>query len=97
MTINYDWYTTNYRHMAVYATLIVKATLYNKPFTFNWSLKNGRLYFSKFLGQFHISPDAGTKYQNPGLSWTIRDVWYVCMYFGLRDMQNMFVKHNCLF
>ena len=22
MTINYDWYTTNYRHAAAYATLI---------------------------------------------------------------------------
>ena len=28
---------TNYPHVAAYATLIVKATLYNKPFTFNWS------------------------------------------------------------
>ena len=34
MTINYDWYTTNYRHAAAYATLIVKATVYNKPFNF---------------------------------------------------------------
>ena len=34
MTIIYDWYTTNYRHVAVYATLIVKVTVYNKPFTF---------------------------------------------------------------
>ena len=39
MTINYDWYTTNYRHAAAYATLIVKATVYNKPFTFNIGLK----------------------------------------------------------
>ena len=37
MTINYDWYTTNYRHTAACATLIVKATVYNKPFRFNWS------------------------------------------------------------
>ena len=29
MTINYDWYTTNYRHAAAYATLIVKATVTN--------------------------------------------------------------------
>ena len=36
MTINYDWYTTNYRQVAAYATLIVKATVYKKPFTFNW-------------------------------------------------------------
>ena len=32
----------------------------------------------KFLGQFHIFWDAETKYQNSGLSWTIRDVWHVC-------------------
>ena len=43
MTINYDWYTTNYRHSAVYATLIVKITVYNKPFTF---LKNQSTIFS---------------------------------------------------
>ena len=36
MTINYDLYTTNYRHVAAYATPIVKTTVYNKPFTFNW-------------------------------------------------------------
>ena len=35
MKITYDWYTTNYQHSAEYATLIVKATVYNKPFTFN--------------------------------------------------------------
>ena len=34
MTISYAWNTTNYRYAAVYATLIVKATVYNKPFTF---------------------------------------------------------------
>ena len=39
MTINYDWYTTNYRHMAAYATLIVKANVCNKPFMFNIGLK----------------------------------------------------------
>ena len=37
MTINYDWYTTNYRHGAAYATLIVKATVYDKPVMFDWS------------------------------------------------------------
>ena len=39
MAINFDWYTSNYRHAAAYATLIeiFKATVYNKPFTFNWS------------------------------------------------------------
>ena len=31
MMINYDWYTTNYRHAAAYATLIVKATVYTNP------------------------------------------------------------------
>ena len=39
MTISYDWYTTHYRHAAAYATLIVKATFYNKLFTFNIGLK----------------------------------------------------------
>ena len=33
MTINYDWYTTNYRHAVAYETLMVKATVYNKAFT----------------------------------------------------------------
>ena len=33
MTINYDWYTTNYWHAVAYATLMVKATVYNKAFT----------------------------------------------------------------
>ena len=37
MTINYDWYTTNYGHTAVYATPIIKATVCNEPYTFNWS------------------------------------------------------------
>ena len=31
MTINYDWYTTNYRHTAAYATLIVKTTVHKNP------------------------------------------------------------------
>ena len=39
MTINYDWYTTNYRHTAAYATFVVKATVYNEPFMFNIGLK----------------------------------------------------------
>ena len=39
MTINYDWYTTNYQHVAAYALLIVKATVYNKPFMLNIGLK----------------------------------------------------------
>ena len=39
MTINYDRYTSNYRHAAAYATLIVEATVYNKPFMFNIDLK----------------------------------------------------------
>ena len=30
-------YNINYWHVAEYATLIVKATVYNKPFTFNLS------------------------------------------------------------
>ena len=79
ITINYDWYTTNYRHAAVYpcATLIVKATVYNKPFTVSWFLKNQLTLFFKFPGQFHNFGDAGTKFQNPGLSWTVRDV--TCM------------------
>ena len=80
MTISYDWYTTNYRHTAVYATLIVKATVYNEPFTFNWSYKKiGRPYFLKFPRQFHIFRDAGTKYRNPGLSRPILDVWHVLL------------------
>ena len=70
MTISCDWFTTNYQQAAVYATLILKVTVYNKPF--NWSKKIGRLYLIKFPGQFHIFRDTGTKYQNPGLSRTIR-------------------------
>ena len=74
MTINnYDWYTTNYRHAAVYA-LTVKVTVYNKPFTFNWFKNNWLNFFFKFPGQFHIFRDAATKYQNPGLSRPIRDI-----------------------
>ena len=74
MTIIYDWHTTNYRPAAVHATLIVQATVYNKPLAFNLSLKNRFTFFFKFPGQFHIFLDAGTKYQNLGLSGTIRDV-----------------------
>ena len=57
MTINYEWYGTNYRHTAVYATLIVKPTVYNKPVTFNWLI-----LFFEFPGQFHFFWDAGTKF-----------------------------------
>ena len=32
-----------------------------------------------FPGQFHTFRDAGTKYQNLGLSETICDVWHVWM------------------
>ena len=84
MTINYDLYPTNYRHAAAYATLIVKATVYNKPFTF---LKNPLTLFFKFPGQFHNFRDAGTKYQNPGLSRTIGDVWHVWSLFTLKHLQ----------
>ena len=54
MTINYDWYTINYRHAAAYATLIVSATVYNKTFTFNIGLKKSvDFVFLKFPGQFN--------------------------------------------
>ena len=66
MTISYDWYTSNYRHAAVYAKLIVKTTIYNKPFTFNWSEKIGGLYFLKFPGQFHVFRNAGYKVSKSG-------------------------------
>ena len=36
MTINYDWYTTNYQHAAVYATPTVMAAVDKKPITFKW-------------------------------------------------------------
>ena len=64
MTINYDWYTTYYRIAAVHATLIVKATVDNKPF--NFVLKNRLILFFKLPAQFHIFQNAGTKYQNLG-------------------------------
>ena len=41
-------------------------------------LKNQLTLFFKFPGQFHNLRDAGTKYENPGLSRTVRDVWHVC-------------------
>ena len=79
MTINYDWYNTNYRHAAAYATLIVKATFITNPSPSIGLKKSANDFiFLKFPGQFHIFRDAGTKYQNQGLSWTIRDVWHVC-------------------
>ena len=58
MTINYDWYTTNYRHAAVYATLIVKVTVYNKPFTF---LKNRSTLFLKISGTISYFPERTDK------------------------------------
>ena len=39
MTIIYGEYITYYQHTVVYATLFVKATVDNKPFTFDWSQK----------------------------------------------------------
>ena len=45
MTINYDWYTTNYWHAAVFATLIVKAT-HPSP---SIGLKKSVDYFLKFV------------------------------------------------
>ena len=35
MMINYDWYTTNYWHMAVYATLRGMVIVDSKPFDFD--------------------------------------------------------------
>ena len=74
MTITYDWYTTNYRHAAAYATLIVKATVTTNP-SRSVGLKKPLTLFFKFPGQFHNFRDTGTKYQNPGLSRTI----HVCL------------------
>ena len=79
MTINYDWYTTYYRHMVTYpyATLIVQATVIINPSRSVGLKKSVDLIF-KFQGQFHNFRDAGTTYQNPGLSWTTWDVWHFC-------------------
>ena len=41
------------------------------------AFKNLLTLFFKFPGQFHIFWYSGTKYQNPGLSRTFRDVWHV--------------------
>ena len=45
--ISNEWYTTNHRHVAAYATLTVKATVDKKPFTFNWpwNLKSTDILF----------------------------------------------------
>ena len=42
-------------------------------------LKKSLTLFFRFSGQFHNFGDTGTKYQNLGLSRTIRDVWHVCV------------------
>ena len=62
MTINYDWYTTNYRHAAAYATLIVKATVYTNPSRSIGLKKSIEFFLFKFPGQFHNFRDAGTKF-----------------------------------
>ena len=77
MMINYHWYTTNYRQAAVYATLSSRHQFITNPSPSIGLKKSVDFIFSKFPGQFHIFLDAGTKYQNPGLSRTIRDVWHV--------------------
>ena len=63
MMINYDWYTTNYRHMAAYATLIVNVHV-------QLVLENLLTLFFKFPGQFHNFRDkvskSGTVPVNPG-------------------------------
>ena len=73
MTINYYWYTTNYRHAAAYVTLIIEATVYNKPFMFNIGLKKSVDFFLNFQDNFIISgtvPDkvskSGTVPDSPG-------------------------------
>ena len=48
-------------------------------------LKNLLTSFFKFLGQFHNFGVAGTKYQNPGLSRTIWDVWHVWLCSKIRS------------
>ena len=68
MTINYDCYTTNYRYVAVYATLIFKATVYNKPFTFTYSYKNRLTLFFKISGTISYFPECRDKASKP---WTV--------------------------
>ena len=65
MTINYDWYTTNYRSVGLQKSLTL---------------------FFKFPGQFPNFRDAGTMYQNPGLSWTIRDCPGQSGTYGMYDI-----------
>ena len=65
--INYDWYTANYWHVAVYATLSIMETVDKKPFTFNWSYKNRfTFYFFNFWDNFIL-------YGTPEQSIKIRD------------------------
>ena len=89
MTISYDWYTTNYRHAAVYATLIVKATVYNKPFTLHLQLllKNKSTSFFKFPGQFHI-------FQTPGKSIKILDCHGQSRTYGMYAYQEYQQDNN---
>ena len=67
---SYNWYTTNYRHTAGYATLIVKATVYNKPFTLNWSSVDFIFKISGtisyFPGRWDKVSKSGTVPANPG-------------------------------
>ena len=84
MRISYNWYTTNYRHAAVFATLIVKATVYNKPFTFNSFKKISfkALCFINFRDNFIFS---GT----PGQSVKIRDCPGQSGTYGMYDYMDM--------
>ena len=78
MTTNYDWYTTNYQHAAVYMQYLLPKQMFITNPSPSVDLKKSVDFISlKFLGQFHIFRDTRTKYQNPGLSPTIQDVWHV--------------------
>ena len=71
MMVSYDWYTTNYQHAVAYATFVLKATVYNKPFMFNIGLKKSvdfifLIYFFNFQDNFIISG-------MPGQSIKVRD------------------------
>ena len=70
MTINYDWYTTNYWNAVVYATLIIKANVYNKSFTFNWSVKNQSTILFKICRTMSYFPGCLDKVSNPGSVFT---------------------------
>ena len=90
MTINFDWYTTNYRYRAVYAILIVKATVYNKAFTFNWSLKIGRLYVFKISGTFSYLLGQSIKIRDcPGQSGTY------CKFVRRQNFRLDQIETNC--